>query len=87
VLTTPDDPSPVPDFAGLTNYQVMLFMGAMIYLTGNPDAPFEHYVGGDMSDLYYTDSLRRLRLAILLALYQPLMPVSSILRISPLLNI
>ncbi len=70
-LTAPDDPSPIPDFAGMTNIQVMLFMGTMTYLTGNPDAPFEHFVGGDLNDLYYTDSKRWLRLAVSLAPYQP----------------
>jgi hypothetical protein len=70
-LTAPDDPSPIPDFAGMTNKQVMLFMGTMTYLTGSPDAPFEHFVGGDLNDLYYTDSKRWLRLAVSLAPYQP----------------
>jgi hypothetical protein len=70
-LSTPDDPSPIPDFAGMTNRQVILFMGAMTYLTGNPGAPFEHFTGGDLNDLYYTDTYRFIRLAASLAPYQP----------------
>jgi pimeloyl-ACP methyl ester carboxylesterase len=70
-LTAPDDPSPIPDFAGMTNKQVMLFMGTMTYMTGNPEAPSEHFVGGDLGDLYYSDFSRWLRLAVSLAPYQP----------------
>jgi hypothetical protein len=71
-ITAPDDPSPVPDFAGLTNYQVMLFMGTMSYQAGNNFAPYWHYFGGDMSGFYYSDMDRFLRLAVSMAHYQPM---------------
>jgi hypothetical protein len=70
-ITAPDDPSPVPDFAGLTNYQVMLFMGTMSYQAGNNFAPYWHFFGGDMTDFYYSDVDRFLRLAISMAPFMP----------------
>jgi hypothetical protein len=70
-LTAPDDPSPIPDFAGFTNKQVLLLLGTMTYITGNPGAPFDHFVGGDLGDLYYSDSQRWLRVASSIAPYQP----------------
>ena len=70
-VTAPDDPSPVPDFAGLSNYQVMLFMGTMSYQAGNNFAPYWHFFGGDLTDFYYSDVDRFLRLAISLAPFMP----------------
>jgi hypothetical protein len=70
-ITAPDDPSPVPDFAGLTNFQVMLFMGTMSYQAGNNFAPYWHFFGGDMTDFYYSDVDRFLRLAISMAPFMP----------------
>jgi hypothetical protein len=69
--TAPNDPSPIPDFAGLTNYQVMLFTGSMSYLAGNNFAPYWHFFGGDMTDFYYSDVDRFLRLALSMAPYMP----------------
>ena len=71
-ITAPDDPSPIPDFAGLTNYQVMLFMGSMSYQAGNNYAPYWHFFGGDLTDFYYSDVDRFLRLAISMAPYMPM---------------
>lgn len=70
-MNAPDDPSPIPDFAGLTNKQVMLLLGSMTFVSGNPNAPFWHFVGGDLDDLFYTDFDRWLNLAVELAAYQP----------------
>ena len=38
----PDDPSPIPDFAGLTNWQVAILLGAI-------DAPTWHFVAGEFN--------------------------------------
>jgi len=71
-ITAPDDPSPVPDFAGLTNYQVMLFIGSMSYQAGNNYAPYWHFFGGDLTDFIYSDVDRFLRLSISMAPYMPM---------------
>jgi hypothetical protein len=39
----PDDPSPIPDFAGLTNWQVAILLGAI-------DAPTWHFVAGEFNE-------------------------------------
>jgi hypothetical protein len=70
--TAPDDPSPVPDFAGLTNAQVLRLLLSNTYLQGNPQAPFWHFAGGDMNELYYSDFNRWTKLAVSLSPYMPL---------------
>lgn len=75
--SAPDDPSPVPGFGGLTNKQVLLFLGTSTYLTGNPNAPFWHFVGGDINALSYTDYDRWLWIASSLVAYQPLQTITE----------
>ena len=70
-LTAPNEDSQIPCFAGMTNSQALLFVGSMKYKTGNPAAPFWHFVGGDLSDLHHTDAVRWFRFIDSLAPYQP----------------
>lgn len=65
----PDDPSPIPVFAGLTNFQVAMVVGTSP--ATNPPAPFWHFVGGDFNSLLYTDESRWIKLISDLAPYQP----------------
>lgn len=60
----PDDPTPIPDFAGLTNMQVALYMlenigtlpGPLTQETGLADSWYiKKYCAGDLGGLYYTD--------------------------------
>ena len=46
--TAPSNPSPL--VPGLTDYQAALFVGTNTFLTGNPPAPFWHFVGGQFTD-------------------------------------
>ena len=72
--TAPNDPSPlVPN---LTNYQAALFVGTNTFLTGNPPAPFWHFVGGEFTNkiptgLLYSDPARWINLMKSLPPYQP----------------
>lgn len=56
----PDQPTPVPPLAGLTNRQAALFAGALTFQLFQP-VPFYHFVGGSFdannlpSSLLYTD--------------------------------
>lgn len=74
-LAAPDEISPIEDFAALdfTNSQVMHFLGANTFATGSPFAPFWHFFGGDLEDLYYTEPLRYFRLGAALSPYQPML--------------
>lgn len=59
-LALPNDASPIPLFAGLTNRQAALFVGAATFQIFQP-VPFYHFVGGTFdanglpSGLLYTD--------------------------------
>lgn len=70
-LTAPDEASPIPDFSGMTNSQVIHFMGALKYMNGNSAAPYWHFVGGDLNNLLYTDAERWLKLTASLVPFQP----------------
>jgi len=63
-LNAPDDPSPVPDFDGLTNIQVMNAIGS-------DHSAGWHFFGGTPFELYYTDPVRFVRLAVNLAPHMP----------------
>ncbi|HEX5169906.1 MAG TPA: hypothetical protein VFW11_12095 [Cyclobacteriaceae bacterium] len=67
--TAPNDPSPIPAFAGLTNIQVAMAIGSSP--AANPVAPYWHFVGGSFSALLYTDEVRWVNLLNVLAPYQP----------------
>lgn len=60
----PENPSPIPEFEGMTNMQVALFMlentgilpGPLTSVTGLPDSWYlDAYCTGDLESLYYTD--------------------------------
>ena len=59
-VVAPNDPSPIPLFAGLTNRQAALFPGSLTFQILQP-VPFYHFVGGTFdannlpSGLLYTD--------------------------------
>jgi len=63
-LDAPDEPSPVPDFAGLTNIQV-------INAIASDHSSGFHFCGGTPFELYYTDPSRFVRLAVNLAPHMP----------------
>ena len=68
-LSAPDAPSPIPDFAGLTNSQ------AVRAVVSSPAAPdfgvYFHFFGGDINDLFYCDDNQVFRMQ---ASYSPFMP-------------
>lgn len=63
-LNAPDNPSPVPDFAGLTNIQVMKAIAS-------DHSAGWHFLGGSPFALNYSDPMRFVRLCVNLAPYQP----------------
>jgi hypothetical protein len=63
-LQAPNNPSPVPDFEGLTNIQVMNAI-ASDHTAG------WHFLGGSPAALNYSDPMRFVRLGVNLAPYQP----------------
>jgi hypothetical protein len=63
-LADPDAPSPVPDFAGLTNIQVMNAIGS-------DHSVGWHFFGGNPFELYYSDPMRFVRLAVELSPHMP----------------
>jgi hypothetical protein len=63
-LNAPNDPSPVPDFAGLTNMQVM-------NAVGSSHAEGWHFFGGTPFELYYTNPMRFVNLSVALAPHMP----------------
>jgi len=63
-LADPDAPSPVPDFAGLTNIQVMNAIGS-------DHSAGWHFFGGNPFELYYSDPMRFVRLAVELSPHMP----------------
>ncbi len=63
-LAAPDEASPVPDFAGLTNLQVMNAIGS-------DHGAGWHFLGGNPFELNYTDPMRFVRLSVELAPYMP----------------
>ena len=72
--TAPGETSPL--VPGLTNYQAALFVGTNTFLTGNPPAPFWHFVGGQFTEkaptgLRYSDPTRWIYLLKSLPPYQP----------------
>jgi hypothetical protein len=72
--TAPNDASTL--VPGLTNFQAALFVGTNTFLTGNPPAPFWHFVGGQFTNnkptgLLYSDPTRWINLLKSLPPYQP----------------
>ena len=68
-LAAPNDPSPIPNFAGLTNSQVV-----RVVVSSPKDAAngvFFHFFGGNINDLFYSDDEQVFRMQ---ASYSPFMP-------------
>ncbi len=63
-VNAPDDPSPISDFSGLTNLQVMNAIGT------NRSAGW-HFLGGTPFELYYTDPYRFVNLCVALSAHMP----------------
>ena len=63
-LNAPNDASPVPDFAGLTNIQVMNAIGSS-------HAAGWHFFGGTPFEYYYTDPYRFVNLSVALSPHMP----------------
>ncbi|WP_372752388.1 hypothetical protein [Labilibaculum sp.] len=63
-LNAPNDASPVPDFAGLTNLQVMNAIGS------DRSAGW-HFLGGTPFELYYSDPYRFVSLCVGLSAHMP----------------
>ncbi len=64
-LTAPDDPSPIPDFNGLTNGQ------ASMAAASSHEAGW-HFFAGNKNEFLYTDQQRFFRMAVNLPPYIPL---------------
>jgi hypothetical protein len=73
-LTAPDDPSPIPDFEGLTNSQAMILIGIA------ENDGYWHFFGGDMETLtfHFTDADRFFRAVANMAPYMPLQSLYEI---------
>lgn len=73
-ITAPDDPSPIPDFEGLTNSQAMILIGII------ENDGYWHFFGGDMETLtfHFTDVNRFFRAVANMAPYMPLQSLYEI---------
>jgi pimeloyl-ACP methyl ester carboxylesterase len=77
--TAPDEPSPVPGFAGLTNGQVALVVGSATHVlfAPNPPVPFYHLSAGTFDASGLPTGLQFTREAYLYDLYQTAAPFQS----------
>jgi hypothetical protein len=68
-ISNPDGNSEI--FPGLSNKQVLLFMGSNIWQLGNDYSQYWHFSGGDLNDFFYCDFNRFLKLAVTCSPYEP----------------
>ena len=66
-LNAPNDPSPIPDFEGLTNKQAIMAVAS----SPRDTISYWHFIGGNLQEFYYTDVDRFIRLGAGISPYMP----------------